>query len=109
MVGFGLNSNFSSLYPQLEGGIFPDGSFSTVPYEKGFQLLYYVESLIGADNMQELIRSHVARNSLHSINYTVFQNEFEEMVRAKMSSPDDIIAKMNWTAWVHGTGLAPVW
>lgn len=55
MVGFGLNNNFSSLYPQLDGNQFPDSSFSTVPYEKGFQLLNYIESLIGDDLMQELI------------------------------------------------------
>lgn len=55
MLGFGLSNNFSSLYPQLEGGVFPDGSFSTIPYEKGFQLLTFIESLIGKDMMQELI------------------------------------------------------
>lgn len=49
MMGFGMNNNFSSLYPILNGSQFPDNSFSTVPYEKGSQLLVYIESLIGAN------------------------------------------------------------
>lgn len=105
---YGLSNNFSSLYPILDGSQYPDDSFSEIPYEKGFQLLSYIESLIGNVTMQELLRMHIARNSLNSINYTVFQNEFEEIVNMKMSNPDKIIAQMNWTAWVHGPGMPPV-
>jgi leukotriene-A4 hydrolase len=111
MQGFGLNNNFSSLYPIVDGDIAPDGSFSTVPYEKGFQLLYYIQSLIGEKNMQQLLRNHINRNSLTSINYTVFVEEFEKIVNSNFdsNSASDIIAQMNWTAWVHEPGLAPVW
>jgi len=63
MQGFGLNNNFSSLYPLLDGNQVPDNSFSTVPYEKGFQLLNHIESLIGEDLHQELLRSHISKNS----------------------------------------------
>lgn len=58
MVGYGLDSNYSSLYPRV-GDSLPDDSFSNIPYEKGFQLLYYMESLIGADNIQKLIREWI--------------------------------------------------
>jgi len=50
MVGYGLNNKYSSLYPNVSKAL-PDDSFSTIPYEKGFQLLYYIESLIGEDLM----------------------------------------------------------
>ena len=40
-----MDNSFSSLHPVLQGEN-PDSSFSEVPYEKGFQLLYYMESLI---------------------------------------------------------------
>jgi leukotriene-A4 hydrolase len=67
MLGYGLESNYSSLYPEI-GTAFPDDSFSTVPYEKGFQLLYYMETeLIGATNMQELLRTYILKFSLQSI------------------------------------------
>ena len=41
MLGFGLDSTYSSLHPVLRGDN-PDNSFSEVPYEKGFQFLYYL-------------------------------------------------------------------
>lgn len=50
MADNGLTDTFSSIHPVLQGRN-PDSSFSTVPYEKGFQFLNYLESLIGVDNM----------------------------------------------------------
>jgi leukotriene-A4 hydrolase len=50
MEAYGLNNTYSSLYPVIEGGS-PDEAFSTVPYEKGFQFLHYLESLIGEHHM----------------------------------------------------------
>lgn len=59
MMSYGLDSNYSSLHPELGNDVltsnFPDDSFSTVPYEKGFQFLYYLETLLGEDKMQELL------------------------------------------------------
>lgn len=43
---YGLTNSYSSLYPVLNGDS-PDNSFSQLPYEKGFQFLTYLESLIG--------------------------------------------------------------
>lgn len=40
--------------PNLKG-IDPDDSFSSVPYEKGFVLLYYLESLVGGPGMVLLL------------------------------------------------------
>lgn len=48
MNTYGLSNTYSSLHPILEGDS-PDNAFSNVPYEKGFQLLYYMESLVGED------------------------------------------------------------
>lgn len=62
MLGYGLTNNYSSLYPEI-GNNHPDDSFSTVPYEKGFQFLYYLQSLIGNDNMQTTLREYIRENS----------------------------------------------
>ena len=108
MLGFGMSNNYSSLYPLLDGNQFPDGSFSTIPYEKGFQLLWYLESLIGETLMNKLVRQHIYKNSLTSLNYTVFQKEFEALVRKEFVLPERILSKMDWDAWVKQPGLAPV-
>ena len=37
---------YTKLIPDLKG-VDPDDAFSTVPYEKGFALLFYLENLLG--------------------------------------------------------------
>ena len=42
----GWVSYYTKLVPDMVG-IDPDDAFSTVPYEKGHTLLYYLETLVG--------------------------------------------------------------
>lgn len=58
MENFGLKNTYSSLHPVLQGDN-PDNSFSEVPYEKGFQFLYYLESLIGRDEMKKFLNFYI--------------------------------------------------
>jgi len=68
MEFYGFDKNYSSLYP-LIGRNSPDGSFSEIPYEKGFQLLYYIETIIGEHYMQNLLQFHIKRYPQRSIVY----------------------------------------
>lgn len=43
---FGANHPVTNLVPSLED-VDPDEAFSSVPYEKGFALLYHLEELMG--------------------------------------------------------------
>lgn len=55
MQEYGLNNTYASLYPVV-GDDKPDNSFSEIPYEKGFQLLYYIEQdLLGETDFQEML------------------------------------------------------
>lgn len=110
MVGYGLNNSYSSLYPEVANN-FPDDSFSTIPYEKGFQLLWYIQSLIGDELMQAMLREYILENSQTSITYYVFKAKFESTVDANFNETmaAEIKSKMDWDAWVHQPGLAPVW
>lgn len=47
---FGASNPLTSLQPSLHG-IDPDDAFSSVPYEKGYAFLYYIESLVGGPGM----------------------------------------------------------
>jgi len=47
MVAYGLDTTYSSIHPVLAGDN-PDNSFSELPYERGFQTLVYLESLVGS-------------------------------------------------------------
>ncbi|KAG0329561.1 Leukotriene A-4 hydrolase [Podila horticola] len=56
---YGDNHPFTALRPCLRGED-PDDAFSRVPYEKGFNLLYYLEKhLGGASVFEPYLRAHV--------------------------------------------------
>lgn len=46
MNTFGANNPLTNLVPSLLE-VDPDEAFSSVPYEKGFALLYHLEELLG--------------------------------------------------------------
>lgn len=42
----GAEHNFTRLVPDLSEGTDPDDAFSRVPYEKGFNFLYFLQSTV---------------------------------------------------------------
>ena len=42
MEQMGLWNSYSSLHPNVRDDL-PDNSFTTIPYEKGYQFLYFIE------------------------------------------------------------------
>ena len=55
MNTFGANNPLTNLVPSLLD-VSPDDAFSSVPYEKGFALLYHLEELMGGPGKPELSR-----------------------------------------------------
>ncbi|KAI9999616.1 hypothetical protein NQD34_018343 [Periophthalmus magnuspinnatus] len=51
---FGPNSPLTNLVPSLQD-VDPDDAFSSVPYEKGFALLYHLEELMGGPASPSLV------------------------------------------------------
>ena len=47
MERFGSGHPFTAMVPNLKD-IDPDDAFSSIPYEKGFLLLFYLETLVGS-------------------------------------------------------------
>ena len=47
---FGATNPLTALVPDLKGTD-PDDAFSSVPYEKGFALLYYLQKLAGGPGL----------------------------------------------------------
>jgi len=71
MQAFGLDNTYSSIHPVLAGDN-PDNSFTELPYEKGFQTLTYLESLVGDEQFRLFLRYWVAQRFLTSVDYTDF-------------------------------------
>jgi leukotriene-A4 hydrolase len=76
-----FSPTYSSLTPQMNGRN-PDDSFSTIPYEKGFQLLYSVEECIegvkpneGKMIMQLFLKEYFTRYAKMSIDVPMMQDQ----------------------------------
>ena len=104
---YGFNDSFSSLHPQLKGRN-PDDSMSTVPYEKGFQFLVYLESLIGVDKFQSFLRSYVERFAMQSPVYEELAEYFNTFISANLENASYIFDKVDWNEWILQPGLPPI-
>jgi len=57
---------YASIHPVLQGDN-PDNSFTELPYEKGFQTLTYLESLVGDVQFRLFLRYWVQERFLTSV------------------------------------------
>ncbi len=108
MVGYyGLNSSYSSLFPDI-GDANPEDSFSGVPYEKGSQFMYWIESLLGKDAFQLFIRAYLEVFSQMVVNSPMLYEFYTAWVMDFF--PDNatqIINLTDWDTWVYVPGVAP--
>ena len=111
-LSFGMSNTYSSLHPVLRGDN-PDSSFSEVPYEKGFQLLTYMESLIGRSEMKSFLNFYMSQHSLTSITTIELRETWEFFVEYMIpdltgEEVNQILASVDWETWLYVPGLAPV-
>lgn len=102
---FGESSNYTSLHPDIQHND-PDDAFSTVPYEKGFNFLYFLESITGKDQFRSILRSYIQKFRLQSIEYTDWQTHFTTQVNGLFdaSTAQSILAKVDWDKWINQPG-----
>lgn len=101
MERYGYNTSFSSLRP-LFNGTAPDDAFSTVPYEKGYQFIYYLQSIVGKDIFQTFLQTYIELNAESSIDWTVTKRNWIDFVTANVTDTD-IKTKalgVDWDYWV---------
>ena len=104
---YGVTNSYSSLFPNI-GDDDPENSFSKVPYEKGSQFVYYLETLLGEDMMQTLLQTYMGKFQQTSIDQMDFQAMYEEFVNANFENATEIISMTDWETWVTVPGLPPV-
>jgi len=94
MKGFGLWNSYSSLHPNVRAAK-PDSSMSAIPYEKGFQFLWFLHSLIDERFMWILIDEYVNENAHTSVKWEVFQAKFESFVDKHFSADEGRTIKLS--------------
>ncbi|CAD6503196.1 BgTH12-02864 [Blumeria graminis f. sp. triticale] len=101
----GEEHEFTKLIIDLKGKD-PDDAFSSVPYEKGFHLLYYLEKLIGKDIFDTFIPHYFSTWSQKSLN----SHEFKQTLIEFFQSNSDVSSKLDsidWDNWFYKPGLPP--
>ena len=88
----GEDSEYTKLSPDF-GGNDPDDGFSTVPYEKGYQFLIYIEKVIGKENFQEVMQKYIKKYRYKSVDHTAFKEVLEDLIKEKYKEEAENIIK----------------
>ncbi|CAJ1054375.1 leukotriene A-4 hydrolase [Xyrichtys novacula] len=101
---FGANNPLTNLIPSLQD-VDPDDAFSSVPYEKGFALLYHLEELMGGPEVfMGFVKSYIQMFAYSSVTSEEWKNYLFTYFKDKV----DILNKVDWNAWMFTPGMPPV-
>ncbi|XP_041349920.1 leukotriene A-4 hydrolase-like [Gigantopelta aegis] len=100
------NPLYTKLIPDLKG-VDPDDAFSIVPYEKGFALLFYLETLVGGpDVFEKFLKAYIDTFKYKSINSKTWKNFL--FLHFSDTETQKVLNDVDWDAWFFGVGMPPV-
>ncbi|KAG0193693.1 Leukotriene A-4 hydrolase [Apophysomyces sp. BC1034] len=107
---FGETSPATILNPDLSSGIDPDDYFSSVPYEKGFNLLYHIEKTVGGPTVFEpYMKTHVKKFASQSITTEDWkQHLYEYFHEHHGQEMVDRLNTIDFDLWIRSPGMPPV-
>ena len=111
IYSFGESKLYTSLEPYLIGRN-PEDYFNKIPYEKGFNLLYYIENLMNANSPEDLfrkfLRSYIKKFKYSVVKYEYFKQFFEEFViEENITQLKNITKEDYWNEWIYAPGFPP--
>ncbi|KAG8439488.1 hypothetical protein GDO86_005628 [Hymenochirus boettgeri] len=101
---FGSSNPLTNLVPNLHE-VDVDAAFSSVPYEKGFALLFYLEQLLGGPEIfLGFLKSYIQVFAFKSAT----TEEWKKYLYTYFKDKVDILDKVDWNGWMHTPGMPPV-
>ena len=96
---------YTALLPNI-GKDNPDNAFSTVPYEKGYNILYYLENLVGEVLFKSIFTQYITTFQNQSVQVSDFINLFQSNVinNFDKKKADEIMSKIDWDTWLNEKG-----
>lgn len=101
----GEDHDFTKLVVDLKGKD-PDDAFSSVPYEKGFVFLYYLEKLVGKDKWDSFIPHYFTTFKFRSLDSYDFKANLLSYF-ASDASATEALASVDWDTWFYKPGFPP--
>lgn len=102
-----LDKSITSLYLKL-GDDDPDESYSSVPYEKGFHLLYALERMVGEETFLELVAAYLKKFAYGTVTSEEFKEFCVEFWKDSNSDAYEKVKSFDWDTWIYGTGMPPL-
>lgn len=105
----GADDRFTALVWPLDGDSDPDDAFSGIPYEKGFNLLYYLETIVGKDQFEAFAKAYIQKFKFGTLTSGDFKDFFIEFFN-KTTPPvttevANTLSNLNWQTLFHAPGM----
>ncbi|KAJ8146730.1 hypothetical protein OY671_000226 [Metschnikowia pulcherrima] len=95
---------YSTLVQDQKDRSDPDDAFSTVPYEKGFNLLFHIEKTVGIKAFDGFIHHYFTKFKYKSLDTYQFLDTLYEYFADQKAKLDEI----DWHTWLYEPGMPPV-
>lgn len=102
---FGAEHEFTKLVIDLKGKD-PDDAFSSIPYEKGFNFLFYIEKLISKEEFDKFIPHYFETWRGKSLDSYDFKSTLLDFFKSN-SAVSEKLASIDWDKWFYSPGLPP--
>ncbi|KAK6204883.1 leukotriene A-4 hydrolase 2 [Scheffersomyces amazonensis] len=96
---------YSTLIQDLKQGQDPDDSFSSVPYEKGFNLLFHIEQKLGGKKVFDKFIPYYFKKFRYG---SLDTYQFIDTLYGFFEDKHEILDSIDWNTWLYKPGMPPV-
>ncbi|KAJ1668246.1 Leucyl aminopeptidase yscIV [Coemansia sp. RSA 1813] len=105
---YGKDSPLTALVPKL-AGVDPDDAYSTIPYDKGAHLLYYLEQYLGGpDVFEPYMRAYITEFQGRSIGTDDWKDYLFKFFEKTDPEKVKLLEALEWDKWLYASGMPPV-
>jgi leukotriene-A4 hydrolase len=97
---FGPTHPYTALVPASDG-VDPDDVFSRVPYEKGFNLLHFLSTVVGSDEFDAFAQAYIQKFKFQ----TVTSEDFRAFFETHFGSKPAWLRQVDWHGWFFSPGM----
>ncbi|KAL1967771.1 hypothetical protein VTN77DRAFT_2460 [Rasamsonia byssochlamydoides] len=102
---YGHDHEFTKLVPDLKGKD-PDDAFSKIPYEKGFNFLFYLENLLTKERFDRFIPHYFTVFKGRSLDSYEFKTAIMDFFKNDAEA-SKLLKELDWDKWFYAPGLPP--
>ncbi|OVF11148.1 putative leukotriene A(4) hydrolase [Clavispora lusitaniae] len=96
---------YSTLVQDLKDRSDPDDAFSTVPYEKGFNLLFHIEQTVGGKEVFDAFIPHYFKTFRYK---SLDTYQFLDTLYAFFADKKKELDSIDWDTWLYKPGMPPI-